>query len=201
MDASIEYIFGPGDGTTTRWSSIADLSLGETLGAYGPGSGSGGPAGRDAVGLDFDGDGRRDDAMWDTDGDGVADVAALDTDDDGEPDTFYRDSGSGLWDRRTPVHELTAARHEEPPLPAEPPERPVEPSAPRVLRLDPDGDGTAEVELVGAGAGGRLDRAERLYVDSDGDGAHDAVLVDLDSDGVADAVYDKRDPRFSRRGR
>ena len=87
MDPVIEYLFGPGDGSTTTWTSVADADLNH----------DGIP---DAVLLDFDGDGRRDDAMWDTDGDGVADVSVLDLDDDGEYDAFFRDGGKGLWDRR-----------------------------------------------------------------------------------------------------
>lgn len=87
MDPVIEYLFGPGDGSTTTWTSVADADLNH----------DGIP---DAVLLDFDGDGRRDDAMWDTDGDGVADVSVLDLDDDGEYDAFFRDGGKGLWDSR-----------------------------------------------------------------------------------------------------
>ncbi|MBD0862818.1 hypothetical protein IA539_16635 [Gordonia sp. zg691] len=185
MDPVIEYCFGPGDGSTTRWSSPADLAIGGDA--------------PDAVGLDFDGDGRRDDAMWDTDADGVADVAALDTDDDGASDAFYRDSGAGLWDRPVSREEIgggSGARPDE----SESAERRGPPSA-RVLRLDLDDDGDVDAEIVGAEKGGRI-VGERLYVDSDGDGEPDVVLVDLDGDGIADAVYDKRDPRFTtRRGR
>ncbi|WP_040525185.1 hypothetical protein [Gordonia effusa] len=85
MDHAIDYFFGTGDGSVSHWHSPADADLDHD--------------GRnDAVRLDFDGDGRADDAMWDSDGDGVADIAALDRDDDGTPDSFYRDSGRGLWD-------------------------------------------------------------------------------------------------------
>ena len=66
--------------------------------------------------------------------------------------------------------------------------------------IDLDDDGDPDVEIVGADRGGRI-VGERLYVDSDGDGSHDVMLVDLDANGVADAAYDNRDPRFTRRGR
>lgn len=181
MDPVIEYFFGPGDGSTTRWSSPADAVLGDS--------------GPDAVRLDFDGDGSRDDAMWDTDADGIADVAALDTDDDGEPDTFYRDSGAGLWDRAVDPAAGVEPGSSEARSPAAG-DGPGE----RVLRLDLDADGASDIELVGAEKGGRL-AAERLYVDADADGTTDTVLVDLNGDGVADAAYEKRDPRFTRRGR
>lgn len=183
MDPVIEYLFGPGDGSTTRWSTPADVTLGD--------------AGPDAVRLDFDGDGRRDDAMWDTDADGIADAAALDTDDDDVPDAFYRDSGAGLWDRAVARDALGAgAPHD----PAPEDHTSGEPDGSRLLRLDLDADGDADAELVGAERGGRL-VAERLYVDADGDGTTDTVVVDLNGDGVADAAYDRRDPRFTRRGR
>ncbi|ETA08234.1 hypothetical protein [Gordonia alkanivorans] len=185
MDPVIEYFFGPGDGSTTRWSTPADTALGDS--------------GPDAVRLDFDGDGRRDDAMWDTDGDGIADVAALDTDEDGEPDAFYRDSGAGLWDRA--VDRVGVVGESDSPEVRSPEaDGSGEPDGPRDLRLDLDADGATDIELVGAEKGGRL-TAERLYVDTDGDGVTDTVLVDLNGDGVADAAYDKRDPRFTRRGR
>ncbi|MFE0750291.1 hypothetical protein [Gordonia sp. NPDC058843] len=185
MDPAIEYYFGTGDGPTTRWSGTADLTLGD------PHSGS-----LDAIRLDFDGDGRRDDAMWDTDADGVADVAALDTDDDGEPDAFYRDSGAGLWDR--PAARTDLAGEELPRRDV--PDRNPRPPAAHVTRVDLDDDGDPDAEILGTDRGGRI-VAERLYVDSDGDGGHDAVLVDVNGDGIADAAYDKRDPRFTRPGR
>ncbi|SDU72580.1 hypothetical protein [Gordonia westfalica] len=183
MDPVIEYFFGPGDGSTTRWSTPADATFGDS--------------GPDAVRLDFDGDGRLDDAMWDTDADGVADVAALDTDDDDLPDAFYRDSGAGLWDRPVDRDEPGAGLA---PDPAAEDAESGEGDGPGVLRLDLDADGDTEAELVGSEKGGRI-LAERLYIDSDGDGDTDVVLVDLNGDGVADAAYDKRDPRFTRRGR
>ncbi|MEO9329581.1 hypothetical protein [Gordonia aurantiaca] len=194
MDPVIEYLFGPGDGSTTRWSDPADA----TLGADSPGP--------DAVRLDFDGDGRHDDAMWDTDADGVADTAALDLDDDDLPDAFYRDSGAGLWDRPVDPGELRGGRVDAPPAAPDAPSGAEQPDpsagdpATRVLRLDLDADGTTDAELVGTERAGRL-VGERLYVDSDSDGTTDAVLVDLDGDGTADAVYDRRDPRFTRQGR
>lgn len=185
MDPAIEYFFGTGDGPTTRWSGTADLALGDPRSDV-----------LDAIGLDFDGDGRRDDAMWDTDADGVADAAALDTDDDGEPDAFYRDSGAGLWDRPVARADLVGEQ-----LPRrDVPERTPQPPPAQVTRVDLDDDGDPDVEIVGADRGGRI-VGERLYVDSDGDGSHDVMLVDLDANGVADAAYDNRDPRFTRRGR
>lgn len=184
MDPAIEYFFGTGDGPTTRWSGTADLALGNPRSdAF------------DAIRLDFDGDGLRDDAMWDTDADGVADVAALDTDDDGDPDAFYRDSGAGLWDRLVARPELGGGQPR-----GDVPDRTPEPPSAHVTRVDLDDDGDPDAEIVGADRGGRV-VGERLYVDSDGDGGHDAVLVDVDADGVADAAYDNRDPRFTRRGR
>lgn len=185
MEPVIEYFFGPGDGSMTRWSSPADLILGET-----PGGGT-----ENAVALDFDGDGRRDDAMWDTDADGVADVAALDVDDDAGPEAFYRDSGAGLWDR--PVARLEL---DEPVPRHDAPERTTESPAAHVTRVDLDDDGDPDAEIVGADRGGRI-VGERLYVDADADGGHDVALVDVNGDGVADAAYDRRDPRFTRRGR
>ena len=65
MDPYIDYIFGPGDGSTTTWTRAAPTSISAATGWP-------------TRWLDFDGDGRRDDAMWDTDGDGVADLAAID---------------------------------------------------------------------------------------------------------------------------
>ncbi|PKZ65177.1 hypothetical protein CYJ73_12805 [Gordonia terrae] len=185
MDPAIEYFFGTGDGPTTRWSGTADLALGtprsEAL---------------DAIRLDFDGDGHRDDAMWDTDADGVADVAALDTDDDGVPDAFYRDSGAGLWDQ--PVARADLAGDQLPRRDV--PDENSRPPAGLVTRIDLDDDGEPDAEIVGADRGGRI-VGERLYVDSDADGGHDVVLVDTNGDGIADATYDRRDPRFTRRGR
>lgn len=192
MDPVIEYLFGPGDGSTTRWTDPADTTVG--VDAPGP----------DAIRLDFDGDGRRDDAMWDSDGDGIADTVALDLDDDDRFDAFYRDSGAGLWDRPVDVGEVRGGGADTPSAtPRESPEHRPQPSerpGDRVLRLDLDADGTTDAELVGTEKAGRL-AGERLYVDSDGDGTTDVVLVDRDGDGTADAAYDRRDPRFSRRGR
>lgn len=185
MDPAIEYFFGTGDGPTTRWSGTPDLALGiwhsDAL---------------DAIRLDFDGDGRRDDAMWDTDADGVADVAAIDTDDDGEPDAFYRDSGVGLWDRPVARADLTGEQLPRRDVPDQNPRLP----AAQVTRIDLDDDGDPDAEMVGADRGGRI-VGERLYVDSDADGGHDVVLVDTNGDGIADAAYDRRDPRFMRRDR
>ncbi len=206
MDPAIEYLFGTGDGQTSSWVSAPDADLD-------------GDGHADAVRLDFDGDGRRDDAMWDTDGDGTADVVAIDRDDDGRPDEFYRDSGAGVWGERvTDPHTPSAddrrsgggAAEEPPEIPpapgrvADPPVRsptttPSDGDAVVVRRSeDLDGDGTADVELVGTRRAG-VPVAQRLFVDSDGDGRFDRVLVDEDGDGRADVSYDDRSPRFDRR--
>ncbi|WP_439030890.1 hypothetical protein [Gordonia terrae] len=184
MEPVIEYFFGSGDGSLTRWSSPADLTLGSTPGVS------------DAVLLDFDGDGRRDDAMWDTDADGVADVAALDIDAHTGPDAFYRDSGAGLWDR--PVGREDIGPGATPPSPDDP-EATDQPGS-HALRLDLDDDGDTDAELVGTERAGRIVGAS-LYVDSDGDGTHDVMLTDLNGDGFADTAYERRDPRFTRRDR
>ncbi|MEE3851934.1 hypothetical protein VZC37_16450 [Gordonia sp. LSe1-13] len=196
MDDPIEYLFGTGDGATTSWVSAPDTDVDHD--------------GRlDAVTLDFDGDGRRDDAMWDTDADGIADTVALDRDDDGRPDDFYGDDGSGVWGEpaaRSEPDRNDPDRDEPPPRPgrvvdpAPPPEPPQPPEAADtiVVASDLDGDGTDDIELVGTRRGG-VPVAERLYVDSDGDGRFDRVLVDSDGDGRADVSFDARSPRFEGR--
>ena len=227
MDSFIDYLFGPGDGSTTTWTSRADLDL----------SGDGVP---DAVRLDFDGDGRRDDAMWDTDGDGVADLVAIDVADEPDPGTqdppaerFYTDSGKGLWDvretdpptggDRTPSEttkpETTKPEATKPestkPESTKPdgtrrgssddeggrpegrePDRgdksggaPAGPS--RGTSHDLDGDGHRDIELLATrGSGGRL------YLDTDGDGVFDQVLIDSDGDGRADSVRRRGEQGF-----
>lgn len=205
MDPLIDYVFGPGDGTLSRWSSAADLDL-DADGTL------------DAVSIDFDGDGRADDAMWDVDGDGHADVAALDIDDDGRPERQYRDSGRGLWD--VAVGQGVTAGQGDAGAPGEVPQggaddttsddgpkRVPEPTPragrqPSTQRLDLDGDGRVDAEVVDTGvgdsgaAGSGAER--RLYVDSDGDGNFDTVLVDSDGDGVADAAFGADAPEFGR---
>ncbi len=210
MDPLIDYVFGPGDGTLSRWSSATDLDL----------DADGTP---DAVSIDFDGDGRADDAMWDVDGDGHADVAALDIDDDGRPERQYRDSGRGLWD--VAVGQGVTAGQGDAAVPGELPrgqsgdatgeegsERLPGPTPragrqPSTQRLDLDGDGRVDAEVVDAGAGDSeavepgaagSGAERRLYVDSDGDGNFDTVLVDSDGDRVADAAYGADAPEFGR---
>lgn len=182
MDPLIEYVFGPGDGTLSRWSSAADLDL-DADGTL------------DAVSIDFDGDGRADDALWDVDGDGHADVAALDIDDDGRPERQYRDSGRGLWDVAV-GQGVTAGQGEA----SEP--TPRAGRQPSTQRLDLDGDGRVDAEVVDAGVtdpgAGGSGAERRLYVDSDGDGDFDTVLVDSDGDGIADAAFGADAPEFGR---
>lgn len=189
----IEYVFGTGDGATTSWVSAPDNDL----------SGDGQP---DAVGLDFDGDGRRDDAMWDTDADGVADTVALDRDDDGRADDFYSDDGSGVWGQPATRPVAGASSTDDPEIPPAPgrvadpvPHRDDEQAgdadAVVVRSVDLDGDGTRDIELVGTRRAG-IPVADRLYVDSDGDGRFDRVLIDTDTDGRADVSFDDRSSRF-----
>lgn len=184
VDSAIEYLFGPGDGHTTSWFSEADADLD-------------GDGHADAVWLDFDGDGRRDDAMWDTDADGRADVAALDLDDDGRPEVFYRDAGTGVWGLAS---DRPTARAAHPTSPAPAPQHGGGVDNPEtVLRsADLDGDGTPDIELRGTRRAG-IPVAQRLYIDSDGDGRFDRVLVDEDGDGRADVSYDDGSPKFDPR--
>ncbi|MBT0567768.1 hypothetical protein KIK15_13415 [Williamsia sp. CHRR-6] len=169
---SVTYGFGSGTGGVSSWTSVATLDV----------SGDGRA---DAVRLDFDGDGRRDDAMWDSDGDGRADLAVLDTDDDGRVDAAYSDTGRGLWDHR--VRDVPT---------------PSAAGADRAgVEADVDGDGVADdryvdcvstdgspertrLGLVFAGADPAT--PTQVFVDTDGDGAAEAVLDDVDGDGVAD---------------
>ena len=162
MDHVIDYFFGTGSGPTTHWFSAPDADL--------DGDGT-----LDAVRLDFDGDGRLDDAMWDSDADGVADAAALDLDDDGVPDAFFTDGGRGLWEKATSG-------------PGERP-APVPPPSPRPpdVSYDLDDDGTADTKATGIRRDGDALVAGRVYLDTDGDGRYDYVLIDRDGDGVADA--------------
>jgi hypothetical protein len=170
----MDYCLDAGDGTAAIWT---------------------GPAG-----LDLDGDGLFDDLMGDGDGDGVGDYAALDLDDDGQPEARYTDDGTGTW-----------AVEESPPGTAPPPLPPPPPLQPPPLRWftldgaaehtgpvgDVDGDGRAE-EFVDVNRDGQADRAISRdattgpattgYVDTDGDGRWDIILVDSDGDGSADGA-------------
>ena len=166
MEPTIEYVFGAGDGRTSTWTSTADLTLG------------GGAL--DAVRLDFDGDGLSDDALWDRDHDGRADCSALDLDDDGAFEAWFTDDGSGIWGERSQGVDGTASVEppDQPPRPA--PAGPGEPSAPSGERMfDSNADGHDDIAVSRTGG--------RLYIDTDGDGKFDQVLIDADLDGVADA--------------
>ncbi|MBD0024359.1 hypothetical protein GII33_00355 [Gordonia pseudamarae] len=178
MDSLIDYIFGTGDGSTTTWSSRADLDL--------DGNGA-----ADAVRLDFDGDGRRDDALWDTDADGVADLVVIDlgesglggeSDLDSHGSRFYSDSGRGLWDVREGARPTTGIN----------PTTDTD-STTGTDSHDLDGDGRADVELSVIGG-----RGGRLYLDADGDGTFDQVLIDSDGDGRADTMRRRGEPGFDR---
>lgn len=166
MEPTIEYVFGAGDGRTSTWTSSADLTLG-----------GGAP---DAVRLDFDGDGLSDDALWDRDHDGRADCSALDLDDDGAVDAWFTDDGSGVWGKRS--EGLAGAGPDVPPdpprspSPAEPQE-PLAPSGDRTFDSNADGQDDIAVSRTGG----------RLYIDTDGDGKFDQVLIDSDLNGVADS--------------
>lgn len=169
MEPALEYVFGTGAGEPTRWLSAADADP-DADGVC------------NAVWLDFDGDGRRDDLLWDTDGDGAADVAALDLDDDGSTDHYFRDTGNGVWAVPTPrPGEAPAPVSPAPPAPPAPPAVPSESGGSRVERLDLDGDGVTEVELIIDGG-----RVRQLSVDDDHDGIYEQVITDTDGDGVAD---------------
>lgn len=164
MDEVIDYVFGVGDGPTTRWSSPVDTDV--------DGDGS-----LDAVALDFDGDGRIDDAMWDADGNGIADTAALDLDDDGVLDAFFRDGGRGLWE-----------------LPTDPPAKPRPPPTPPPAHpsgsaaYDLTGDSVPDARAVDLRMHDGQLIAGRVYLDTNGDGTFDYVIIDRTGDGVADAA-------------
>ncbi|HNP56419.1 MAG TPA: hypothetical protein PK331_10010 [Gordonia sp. (in: high G+C Gram-positive bacteria)] len=161
----IAHTFGTGFGETHTWHAPADADLN-------------GDGRLDSVRLDFDGDGLADDAMIDADGDGVAEYAALDLDDDGTPDTYFTDTGNGVWGVRSPPPSgFGAVESGAPPKPGRQ-WRPV----------DLDGDGAPDATLVTFADGRR-----ELHLDTDGDGRTDTVLVDSDGDGVVDRVR-HRDP-------
>lgn len=185
MEPTIEYLFGPGDGSTTSWTSSPDLTLG-----------TGDP---DAIRIDFDGDGRLDDAMWDRDGDGRADCSVLDLDDDGSPDRWFGDDGSGVWGSELSVGAADLSW--------------VGPDGEHhTSRADPDPEGAcAAVDVAGDGktadtvcdrdSDGRaeilvLRTGGRVYFDTDLDEELDQVLVDSDLDGTADSAFTVGDPEF-----
>ena len=151
----MEYCFGAGDSSATMWD--------------------------DAVGLDFDGDGRLDDVMADFDADGIADHAVLDLDNDDRAESYLTDDGSGTWavtvDRAGQLRRfgLDGVEHAGGPM------------------VDFDADGQADDRLVDTDGNGLADRAlcaGLAYVDTDGDGRWDTQLVDSDGDCAADAVHE-----------
>jgi hypothetical protein len=151
MEPTIEYVFGSGDGRTSTWTSVADVTLG-----------SGMP---DAVRLDFDGDGLIDDALWDRDGDGRADCNGLDLDDDGVPDTWFTDDGSGVWGVSTQTPGGVA---------------PDEPTADRTFDSDDDGRDDIAVSRSGGRLyidTDSDDRFDQVLIDSDLDGAADSSAL------------------------
>ena len=205
MEPVIEYVFGIGEGSTTTWTSPADLVLG------------GGAA--DAIQLDFDGDGRVDDVMWDRDGDGRAEFSGLDLDDDDAVDKWFSDNGSGVWGQSEPDLRGSA------PAPGPPPPQPPIPDpadvhltwtsldgASQTTRAEADPGGSrALVDFVGNGDAADLlydrdsdGRGEivvvrsggRVYFDTDGDPGFDQLFVDHDLDGTADAVMSPGQPGF-----
>lgn len=183
--SSITYGFGTGVGEMSSWTSVADHDL----------SGDGV---LDAVRLDFDGDGSADDAMWDSDGDTRADLAVIDTDDDGTPDTYYSDTGRGLWDHRVTDPAAAVAHPDPAPVPDAPSGRAADSTPDTADRsdrrdVDVDGNGRSEIGLVFAGAD---PSPARILIDLDGDGQFDAALVDDDADGHADLWATRGQVRF-----
>ena len=159
----MEYCLGDGDGSAAIWSSELTLDTDDD-GAL------------DAIGLDFDGDGRLD-ALVDTDGDGTADHLVLDVRD---TDVQMTDDGSGTWavgGRGGPVRWFGLDGVESTGGPM----------------VDFDGDGRAEDRLFDADGDGLADRVlvgddGMGYVDTDADGRWDVRLTDSDGDGAADAA-------------
>lgn len=168
----VAYVFGTGHGPVHRHASPADLDL--------PG---GAAVGRDAVALDFDGDGRVDDALWDTDGDRVADRSVLDLDDDGRPDHAYTDpAGRGVWDTRAPLD----AGAEPAAVGAALTWTDVRGRTARTdAALDTDGDGV----LDGVAVDADHEPGTEVMCDLDGDGRAEQLLVDADHDGRAELAY------------
>lgn len=216
MDSLIDYIFGPGDGSVTTWTSRADLDL----------SGDGVA---DAVRLDFDGDGRRDDAMWTPTATASPTWSRSISPTSPIParrvrprnaSTRTRARGSGMCARQTRPRPgtgpprrrqnrrapdpttgtrgapgLTDTRRSRTPRPGaidrKAPSRGGGPS--RGASHDLDGDGHRDIELLATRGGGG-----RLYPDTDGDGVFDQVLIDSDGDGRADSMRRRGEPGFDR---
>jgi hypothetical protein len=160
-------VFGTGSGPVHRHSSPADLDLGP-------------PGARDAVALDFDGDGRVDDALWDADGDGTVDHSLLDLDDDGRPDHAYTDpSGRGLWDAPAALD----------PAPAAGAALRWSDVRGRPGRADPTVDTDGDGVLDGAAVDADHEPGDEVVCDLDGDGRAEQLLVDADHDGRAELAY------------
>jgi hypothetical protein len=156
-----------GDGTASLWAAAPNIDL--------DGDGE-----LDGIRIDLDGDGLLDDALTDGDDDGVADHAVLDLDDDGVAEAPVTDDGSGSWalaggaaPRPPRWFGLDGAEHAG--LPAD-----VDGDGVGDRLLDVDRDGLADRALLGGMAQG--------YVDLDGDGGWDLILVDSDGDGAADGA-------------
>ena len=161
----MHYCLGDGDGSAAMWSAEPTLDTDDD-GVL------------DAIGLDFDGDGRLD-ALTDADGDGTADHLVLDV---GGADVRMTDDGSGTWTvggRGGPVRWFGLDG--------------VESTGGPLVDFDSDGraedrlfdvdlDGLADRVLIGDDAGGQA------YVDTDADGRWDVTLTDSDGDGAADAA-------------
>lgn len=172
----MDYCLGDGDGSASMWSA-AELTVDtDEDGVF------------DAIGLDFDGDGRIDDAFTDLDGDGTADHLMLDFDDDDRAEASFTDDGSGTWavgvdGRSGQVRWLGLDG--------------VESTGGPLVDFDGDGqmddrlldgnrDGLADRVFVGGEEGG--DGGGATYVDTDADGRWDVKLSDADGDGAADAA-------------
>ena len=130
--------------------------------------------------LDLDGDGLLDDVFTDLDGDGLADHVALDLDDDGVAEARFTDDGSGTWlagGKPGPLRwfGLDGVEHSDPVADLDADGQPD-------TLLDVDRDGLADRALVGGAP------FSKGYVDVDGDGRWDVVLLDSDGDGTAESA-------------